>query len=232
MVSIIILVFEFAMYIYYTVVTYGIMEYLVVWKIVIILLMIICANSISSMVHECGHLIGGLLSKHKLLSIQLGFLKLSRNKGNIYLGFSRWNNQCIMIPNKEAPAFMLYQMGGVLLNFIFALALSYVGYFYLVHGSLIFLFVCALITTGICKISSNGIPIYKNTYPLNDMAYEKILEKDRATREEYYLYLRCLEAVSNDEDINEINRPYSTSGKDYCDLFWKKILELQDGCKG
>lgn len=204
MVSIIILICEFALYIYYAVVTYSIMEYPIVWKIVIILLMIICANGISSIVHECGHLIGGLLSKHKLLSIQLGYLKLSRNKGSIYLGFSRWDNQCIMIPDKKAPAFTLYQMGGVLLNFIVAVALSYVGYFHVVHGSLLFLFICALIITGICKIASNGIPIYKNTYPLNDMAYEKVLEKERVTREEYYLYLWCLEAISNGEDVHEV----------------------------
>lgn len=232
MVNIIVLICEFALYIYYAIVTYGIMEYPAIWKIVIILLMIICANGISSIVHECGHLIGGLLSKHKLLSIQLGYLRLFRNKGSFYLGFSQWDNQCIMVPNKKAPAFTLYQMGGVLLNFIFALILSYIGYYHLVHGSLVFLFVCALITASICKIAGNGIPIYKKTYPVNDMAYEKILEKDRITREEYYLYLHCLDAISKGEDIGAVKRPYSVQGKDYYDLFWKKILELQGVSQG
>ena len=228
MVGIIVWVFEIALYIYYSVVTFKILEYPIGWKIVIILLMVFSANAISTVIHECGHLIGGVLSKHKLLSIQLGYIKLFRSKGSIYLAFTRWDNQCIMIPDETKPAFALYHFGGVLLNFIVSAVLCYVGYFHVRLGSLVFLFICTLITTGICKMAGNGIPIYKNTYPVNDMAYVKVLEKDRVTREEYYLYLKCLAAVSNGEDISSVERPCQITGKNYCDLFWRKILELQE----
>lgn len=218
---------EVAFYLYFSIITYEVLDYGYLTNIILIVVMIIATNIVATIVHESGHLIGGCLSKHKFFSVQIGWIAAIKTQGKWSVCFLKWQSQCIMIPDKKAPSYSLYQMGGILFNFLFASVASYIAYYYISHGSVAFFFVCAFITACICKIACNGIPVYMHGYPINDMAFEKVLEKNRITREEYYLYLWCVEAVASGEDIRDVKRPYMVQNKGYCDLFWRKIEEMQ-----
>lgn len=219
---------EVALYLYFTTVTYGYLDYGYLTNIILVIVMIVATNIVAAIVHEFGHLVGGRLSKHKFLSVQIGWIVVMKARKKWSVRFSKWQSQCIMIPDRKEPSYSLYQMGGVLFNFLFASVATYIGYFYMSHGSVAFFFVCAFITACICKIACNGIPVYMHGYPRNDMAFVKVLEKNRITREEYYLYLWCVEATANGEDIQDVKRPYMVQNKGYCDLFWRKIEEMQE----
>ena len=89
-------------------------------------------------VHEFGHFFCGLLSAYSFSSFRVGPLILFRENERFRLGLSRniGSGQCLMVPPKDPAnfSFVLYNLGGVLFNFLFALVLlifSAGGFYYI-----------------------------------------------------------------------------------------------------
>ena len=93
---------------------------------------------IGIIVHEFGHLFCGLLSGYTFSSFRVGPFILYRENGRLIFDISSGagSGQCLMAPPKD-PAefkFILYNMGGVLFNFLFALIMFIFapgGFFYI-----------------------------------------------------------------------------------------------------
>ena len=99
--------------------------------------------------HETGHLIGGLLTGYKFCSFRIGNLQLQRENGALCfrrLKLAGTGGQCLMTPPEPVDGkipVMLYNLAGPLMNLLAAL-LALGGYFLSggggVGASLLFLF--------------------------------------------------------------------------------------------
>ena len=93
--------------------------------IALLFLGVIAAIYLQMILHEGGHLIGGLLSGYRFVSFRIGSLTLVRRNGTY--SFARFSipgtgGQCLMAPpeGKDAPV-MLYNLAGGLSNIVFSL---------------------------------------------------------------------------------------------------------------
>ena len=91
--------------------------------------------------HETGHLIGGLLTGYKFCSFRIGNLQLQRENGALRfrrLKLAGTGGQCLMTPPEPVGGkipVMLYNLAGPLMNLLTAL-LALGGYFLSGGGSM------------------------------------------------------------------------------------------------
>lgn len=86
---------------------------------------------ISVFIHEFGHLVFGLITKFRFLSFQFFtlFIKKNKNKGLTIkrISFNGLAGQCLMAPPKtNKKPFVLYNLGGIIFNFLFFLILYFI----------------------------------------------------------------------------------------------------------
>lgn len=171
------------------------------------------SSSIHLLMHEIGHLIGGILSGYKLLRLQLGPLNIVKSaKGKLTLMWrSRLSGQCIMIPKQiDVVRFKLYNLGGVFAN-ILILTLSFVllcfDSFYL---SLLFI---ELLFVGVQKVVVNLIPHKTHSIP-NDGYVVKLLKQNKAIQQDYAIYLTLYGKLFLGEQINPLDYMYEREVSD------------------
>ena len=99
------------------------------------------SSSIHLIAHECGHLVGGIISGYKLLYFQVGPFRIFFDEGK--MGFS-WEKslfgQCVMVPYQRYPLkFKAYNLGGIYANLTIIILCSALWFFHLFWSSLLFL---------------------------------------------------------------------------------------------
>ena len=120
--------------------------------------------AVQIVLHETGHLIGGLLTGYKFCSFRIGNLQLQRENGSLRfrrLKLAGTGGQCLMAPPEPVDGkipVMLYNLAGPLMNLLMAL-LALGGYFLSGGGSIgaSLLFLSAL--AGFYLAITNGIPL-------------------------------------------------------------------------
>ncbi|MFV0417581.1 MAG: hypothetical protein ACK5KT_02455 [Dysgonomonas sp.] len=173
-------------------------------NIVFILAAIMAAIYIQIIIHESGHLIFGLLSGYKFVSFRVGSLTLIKKSGKLL--FKRYRvagtgGQCLMMPpealNDNFP-YKLYNLGGVLLNFIFSLiAILIITFLDPPVFSFDFLLIFAIF--GILISLLNGIPMRPN-----DGYHIRSLSKDKISRRVFYLQLKINGLLSEGVRLKEM----------------------------
>ena len=97
--------------------------------------------ALQTILHETGHLIGGLLTGYKFCSFRIGNLQLQRENGALRfrrLKLAGTGGQCLMTPPEPVDGkipVMLYNLAGPLMNLLTAL-LALGGYFLSGGGSM------------------------------------------------------------------------------------------------
>lgn len=87
---------------------------------------LVIAYNLNIIVHECGHLVFGLLCGYHFCSFRVGSLMLVRQKGRVNIRsfkLAGTGGQCLMIPperEEKKAEILLYNFGGVIFNLIFA----------------------------------------------------------------------------------------------------------------
>ena len=203
-------------------------------------LVILCLMSIvATAVHECGHLIGGILTRHRLVLFRVFHLcvKKDENRWNVYFWSVKqmkripeagWAaGQCLMIPDKKKPSYTLYQMGGLLMNLVTGAVALYMVYAQLKRWELPFLLLYAYSVCCVCKLLKNGVPVYVKRYPMNDIATQAALEMSADTRTDYYQYMWCIEDALEGKSIQPVEKQTNGADRWYCDMFWKKTELLK-----
>ncbi len=203
-------------------------------------LVILCLMSIvATAVHECGHLIGGILTRHRLVLFRVFHLcvKKDENRWNVYFRSVKqmkripeagWAaGQCLMIPDKKKPSYTLYQMGGLLMNLVTGAVALYMVYAQLKRWELPFLLLYAYSVCCVCKLLKNGVPVYVKRYPMNDIATQAALEMSADTRTDYYQYMWCIEDALEGKSIQPVEKQTNGADRWYCDMFWKKTELLK-----
>lgn len=143
--------------------------------------------------HETGHLIGGLLTGYKFCSFRIGNLQLQRENGSLRfrrLKLAGTGGQCLMTPPEPVDGkipVMLYNLAGPLMNLLTALS-ALGGYFPSGCGSLgaslVFLFALA----GFYLALTNGIPLRLGPID-NDGKNAFSLRRDPEAMRAFYLQM-------------------------------------------
>lgn len=144
--------------------------------------------------HEAGHLVFGGLSGYRFVSFRIFRLMLVRESGKLRVRryhIPGTGGQALMMPpegGKPVP-FVLYNLGGVLMNFIVAMLCLLL---LLVCGFTSFFPVVVLSTmaaSGIFIALTNGIPMEIGGVP-NDGKNILVLKKDEYSRHVFWLMLQ------------------------------------------
>lgn len=152
------------------------------------ILSLIIGINIQVILHEAGHLIGGLLSGYRFVSFRIGKYCFIRENNRIrlcYLKIPGTGGQCLMSPPdsskwSEAP-FHLYNLGGVLLNLFTAIVCG--GLLVIFTFSIyvkVFLLVNLII--AVCLFLINAIPMEVKGGP-NDGYNSKTAFRESAEKE-------------------------------------------------
>ncbi|MGH4122820.1 MAG: site-2 protease family protein [Clostridium sp.] len=146
-------------------------------------------------IHESGHLVFGLMTGYSFVSFRIGSFtlikedkKLKRKKFNI----PGTGGQCLMMPPalKEGKyPFVIYNLGGVIMNLIVAIAGILVAVF--VQGVAFPMNVILILVSsgGIIIALTNGIPMKFSGVP-NDAHNVLSMLKDQEARSSFYVQLR------------------------------------------
>ena len=143
--------------------------------------------------HETGHLIGGLLTGYKFCSFRIGNLQLQRENGSLRfrrLKLAGTGGQCLMTPPEPVDGkipVMLYNLAGPLMNLLTAL-LALGGYFLSGGGSLGASLVFMFALTGFYLALTNGIPLRLGPID-NDGKNAFSLRRDPEAMRAFYLQM-------------------------------------------
>ncbi len=148
-------------------------------------------------VHEGGHLVGGLLTGYRFVSFRIFSLTLLRRDGRYIV--RRFNipgtgGQCIMLPPEGDAAkvpFVIYNAAGVAANIL--LTAAAVPYFF-IHsadsGMFAFLLALFIVIAGLWTTIINGIPMKINGM-CNDADNIRLMLRDMQVRRHFVLQLRA-----------------------------------------
>lgn len=147
--------------------------------------------------HEGGHLVGGLLTGYRFVSFRIFSLTLLRRDGRYIV--RRFNipgtgGQCIMLPPEGDTAkvpFVIYNAAGVAANIL--LTAAAVPYFF-IHsadsGMFAFLLALFIVIAGLWTAIINGIPMKINGM-CNDAGNIRLMLHDMQVRRHFVLQLRA-----------------------------------------
>lgn len=137
-------------------------------------------------IHETGHMIGGLLSGYRFISIRFGSLIIYKTESGTKIGkytLAGTGGQCIMYPPELAMEDIptaLYNWGGVIANMIVTLIFG-VLFFGTGIYSYIKLFSAIMVLTGLFMVLTNGIPVeFMGNDGYNAIALGKDLKSKKA----------------------------------------------------
>lgn len=177
--------------------------------------------------HELGHLLGGKLSGHKLVALQIGRGNLICNrKGKLSLSFRKTRGgQCIMLPPNGNPVrYIAYNMGGVILNAFIMLVCVGLLFINLHITTLIYI---EVVFSGFFKVIANLIPNIRNGVPTDGYVL-KLLKNNSAVQRDYVKYLSLYSALFWEEEICKEDYIYNREAANNASelLYYNAIRDL------
>ena len=151
-------------------------------------------------IHESGHLIGGLLSGYTFSSFRIGSFMLLKENGKLVskrLKIAGTGGQCLMAPPEMVDGkfpVVLYNMGGSVMNLL--VSLLFVPVLIVVpKGGFLALFSFLMIGMGIISGLGNGIPLHTKT--VDNDGYNAIsLVKSKDAMQAFWLQMKMNEQLS------------------------------------
>ena len=151
-------------------------------------------------IHEFGHLIGGLLSGYTFSSFRIGSFMLLKENGKLVskrLKIAGTGGQCLMAPPELVDGkfpVVLYNMGGSVMNLL--VSLLFVPVLIVVpKGGFLALFSFLMIGMGIISGLGNGIPLHTKT--VDNDGYNAIsLGKSKDAMQAFWLQMKMNEQLS------------------------------------
>jgi len=125
---------------------------------------VIVAVYLQIIIHEGGHLIFGLLTGYRFVSFRVGNFMVFKKQGKLQFGkysLAGTGGQCLLSPPELVAGkmpYILYNLGGVLMNIIVALFCTMILIF-VNPGIYMSCFCVAMIGIGLLIAVTNGLPI-------------------------------------------------------------------------
>lgn len=177
----------------------------------------VVAVYLQMMIHECGHLVFGLLSGYRFVSIRFASFVLTKINGKLKLKrytLAGTGGQCIMAPPDSEDADIpvaIYHLGGCFANLISSLLFTALWFFSGNPFASYFLIAAAL--WGLTSALQNGIPM---TLPAisNDGKNVIIMRKNKTARRSFILSVKIVEALTNGIRIKDLPKELFETEKD------------------
>lgn len=164
-------------------------------------------------IHECGHLIFGLLSGYRFFSFRIGKLQLIK-RGNSLRICKEWNpisdGQCLMSPplykDKSHP-YILYMMGGAILDALLMFVLVIVSQLTRFPNTALQWVVLYLAALEFLSVLANVVPI--KLYGVNNDAMITVLMgKDVLAIKSWYAYAHIRQGYMEGKTVSELSQFY------------------------
>lgn len=163
------------------------------YAVPIVLFILLFAYWLQITIHELGHLLFGLLTGYSFVSFRVGRYMWIRKEGKLTfatLNIPGTGGQCLMDPpaynNGDYP-YLLYNLGGVLINFLVA-----IGSLFLINERYVFfinaLFI-SLTLTGVIAAATNAYPIKISGIPTDGYNISAIYT-DATVKQAFWLQLK------------------------------------------
>lgn len=144
--------------------------------------------------HEAGHLVFGLFSGYKFSSFRVGNTVLYKRDGEFQTGkysIPGTGGQCLMAPpafNEGNYPFILYNLGGVLMNLI----ATFLGglLFFIDLPAWLYFALAGFILGGLLTAVTNGIPMTIGGIP-NDAQNIRVMKADKSLRASFWFQLQA-----------------------------------------
>lgn len=153
---------------------------------------ILVSQFIQTIAHEFGHLVFGLLSGYKFTSFRIGHFMFIDSGDKIKIKVFNvvgTGGQCLMMPpdwEKGVP-FRLYNLGGCIMNIIFA-GIGGICFLFIPAPGFISAFFFSLFVLGIAMAIVNGVPLEVGNIS-NDGKNAFLLGKDETSLRAFWLQL-------------------------------------------
>lgn len=166
---------------------------------------------LQTMIHECGHMIFGLLSGYEFLSIRFFNFMWIKSDNKIQFKMNSVPNtlgQCLMSIDKyqEPFPFLLYHLGGVLHNIIFSLLLFLICFF--INNPFLQSFCFSTGVFGITMALINAIPLDMGID--NDGKNVMNMIKYPTCQYACFQQLKIVEYMSKGYSLKDIDEQYFT----------------------
>lgn len=154
-------------------------------------------------IHECGHMVFGLMTGYKFRSIRFGSIMIVSIEGK--LRFKRYSlagtgGQCLMSPPELVDGkmpYVLYNLGGSFLNLIFAAIFLVLGL--TVNVPYLDLFFLMNAIWGLSTALQNGIPLELQVP--NDGSNTVALSKSKTALRGFWLSMKTVEALGDNRRL-------------------------------
>ena len=178
-------------------------------------------SALHTLLHECGHFLGGLCSGYSFCSLSIGPLNILRDSGCVRLWLQPGlpaHCQCVMIPSENTMAFVRYNLGGIAANAVLCAA-SVIAVWR--SGGLACLFWTQLLFAGLVKLTANAVPCVKNGIP-NDALTVWILSRSTENFTDYKEYLRLYHAAALGQPVHvrQQERQETNHGRTQLDMIY------------
>lgn len=192
------------------------------------------AFQIHLMAHEIGHMIFGLLTGYNFVSLRFGKHMFIRQKGKINYkihSLAGTGGQCLMSPppyNDGNYPYVLYNLGGIIVNFIISLIFLIIIFVFYTSG-LLNIFCEIMVIIGIAVVIMNGIP-YQTEYISNDGHNALNIGKDKNTLKGFWTILKTNELMAEGTRLKDIDDEMFEikQGSDLKNPFSSSILVLKE----
>ncbi len=162
---------------------------------------------ISIVVHEFGHMIFGLMSGYTFSSFRVfNFMILNDNGKLVFkkMSVAGTAGQCIMMPKDNKTPFVLYNLGGVILNLI-CFAIS-IGLLFVVKNDFVKVLLFDFGVFNLFDAITNGIPL--KYLVSNDMNNIVEFKKDKRNLDNYYNMLYIQNAIISGKRLKDLDKKY------------------------
>lgn len=141
---------------------------------------IVAAFMIQLVMHEIGHLIGGLITGWRFIYLQVFHIAIVRENNRLIMKRTDTKScQCIMYPKDLNSGAILYSLGGCIMNALIT-AISAIVMILNHNNLLVWVYTPSILVIGIIFLVMNGVPSTKRI--CNDMACCLLLKGDKHTR--------------------------------------------------
>ena len=170
---------------------------------VIGMLMYFATFYLQIIIHECGHMVFGLMTGYKFRSIRFGSIMIVSIEGK--LRFKRYSlagtgGQCLMSPPDLVDGrmpYVLYNLGGSFLNLIFAAIFLVLGL--TINVPYLDLFFLMNAVWGLSTALQNGIPLELQVP--NDGSNTVALSKSNTALRGFWLSMKTVEALGDNRRL-------------------------------
>lgn len=174
----------------------------------VLILIFFVSMYLQMIIHELGHLVGGLMSGYKFSSFRVGSSMIVKDQGKLAfrkLKLAGTGGQCLMkVPDMkdgEYP-FKLYNLGGSLLNALVGAACMII-YFLVDAGPVSGSFLAIMGIVGILVAVVNGIPL-QNGLVANDGYNTKMLQENEKARRAFWIQIKVNEMIADGYALQEM----------------------------